>query len=161
LRGALEVTANGCEIMSSVTQKGFLKVQLVFVSKCRFKVFKNEKTLNACKEAFKEVEVNHGIVLEEVSFPENHVHSFANIPSNLSIQKAIQLLKGVSARRIFQAVPNLKKRYPRGSFWSGYYNYSSVGPQTESVVKEYIQNQNEHHHIPDSKQLTLSVREPS
>jgi len=141
--------------MDSVNKKGFLKVQLVFVSKCRYKVFRNEKTLNACKDAFKEVEANHGIILEEASFPENHVHSFANIPPNLSIQKAIQLLKGVSSRRIFQAVPNLRKRYPRGSFWSGYYNYSSVGPQTESVVKEYILNQNEHHQISDSKQSTL------
>ena len=142
--------------MGSVTKKGFLKVQLVFVSKCRYKVFRNQKTLNACMEAFKEVEAHHGIILEETTFPENNVHSFANIPPNLSIQKAIQLLKGVASRRIFQAVPNLRKRFPRGSFWSGYYNYSSVGPQTESVVKEYILNQSEHHHIPDMKQPSLT-----
>lgn len=138
-------------------KKGYIRAQLVFVPKCRFRVLKNPKTLAACKAAFDEVQQNHGIVLSEVNFVENHVHSLADIPLGMSAEKAVQLLKGVSARRIFQAVPNLRKRYPRGSFWSGYYHCTSVGAQTEGAVVAYIRGQQEHHGIADKKQKKLTA----
>ncbi len=128
----------------------------VFASKCRFNVFLNQKTKAACISAFKEVSKSHSIEIEEMNFGENHTHLLLNIPSTLSNSQVAQFFKGVSARRIFQNIPNLRKRYPRGSFWSGWYYYGSVGPQTDEVVRRYIQGQQEHHKITDQRQLTLS-----
>lgn len=138
-------------------KKGYIRAQLVFVSKCRYKVFNNPRTLAACKAAFEEVQQNHGIVLSEMNFVENHIHSLADIPLGMSAEKAVQLLKGVSARRVFQAVPNLRRRYPRGSFWSSYYHCTSVGPQTEGEIIAYIREQQEHHGIADKRQKKLSA----
>lgn len=154
--GAACVVSVGVVYMTSgsFVKKGYIRAQLVFVSKCRFRTLKNPKTLAACKAAFDEVQQNHGIVLSEVNFAENHVHSLADIPLGMSAQKAVQLLKGVSARRIFQAVPNLRKRYPRGSFWSSYYHCTSTGQQNEGAVVAYIRGQQEHHGIVDQKKLT-------
>lgn len=142
--------------MSSVNStKGYIKVHLVFVSKCRFKVFRNESTTSICKTAFHEVEENYGIHFEELNFADNHVHSLVLLPSDVSVEKAIQLLKGVSARRVFQNSPNLRLRYPRGNFWSGWYHYTSVG-NNEEIVRKYIQNQQVHHRIPDAKQRKIT-----
>ena len=141
----------------NLVKKGYIRAQLVFVSKCRYRTLKNPKTLAACKAAFEEVQQNHGIVLSEVNFVENHMHALADIPLGMSAEKAVQLLKGVSARRIFQSVPNLRKRYPRGSFWSGYYNCTSTGPQNEGVVIAYIRGQQEHHGLADSQQKKLTA----
>ena len=137
-------------------KKGNLKAHLVFVSKCRFKVFNNPKTLAACKAAFEEVQQNHGIVLSEMNFVENHLHSLAEIPLGISVRETVQFLKGVSSRRIFQAVPNLRRRYPRGSFWSRFYHCSPVGTQEETVVG-YIRGQQEHHGIADTRQKKLTA----
>ena len=137
-------------------KKGNLKAHLVFVPKCRFKMFKNPRTLAVCKAAFDEVQQNHGIHLSELNFAENHLHALAEIPSNLSIEESVRLLKGVSARRIFQAIPKLRKRYPRGSFWSRFYNCAAVGADEQTVVG-YIRNQQEHHGIADTKQKKLTA----
>jgi REP element-mobilizing transposase RayT len=68
-----------------------------------------------------------------------------HIPAKLSVSYAVQLLKGVSARRIFDASSGLCKRYPRGSFWSRFKYYGTVGPMTDAVIKRYIGAQDVHH----------------
>jgi len=37
------------------------------------------------------------------------------------------MLKSYSAKRIFEARPGFRKRYPRGGFWSGYEHHESTG----------------------------------
>lgn len=133
---------------------------LVFVPKCRFNVFKNERTVQACRDAFSEVERSCGIRLEEIEFQENHVHLMAHIPAKVSVSLAVQLLKGVSARRVFEKLPKLRNRYPRGSFWSRFKFYGTVGPMTVETVRKYIHAQDVHHERlvnPEAGQLQLSA----
>ncbi len=118
---------------------------LVFVSKCRYKVFRNEYTKKICMDSFHAVEEKYGIKIEELEFQENHVHLMVHIPAKLSVSYAVQLLKGTSAKRIFDASPNLKFRYPRGSFWSRFKYYGTVGPMTDTTIKKYIGAQDVHH----------------
>ena len=132
---------------------------LVFVPKCRYNVFRNENTVRACKEAFEEVEKYYKLKLEEIEFQENHVHLMVHIPARLSISFVVQLLKGVSAKRIFEKVPNLRFRYPRGSFWSRFKYYGTVGPITIEAVRRYIEAQDVHHERlinPEAGQLQLT-----
>ncbi|MFP3950305.1 MAG: IS200/IS605 family transposase [Candidatus Micrarchaeia archaeon] len=118
---------------------------LVFVSKCRFKVFRNERTVNACETAFADVETRYGIKIQELEFQGDHVHMMVHIPAKYAVSYAVQLLKGSSARNVFSAVPNLRKRYPGGSFWSRFKYCGTVGPMTDRTVKEYIHAQDVHH----------------
>ena len=132
---------------------------LVFTSKCRCIVFRNMKTVGVCKDAFHEVECKYGIKIEELEFEKDHVHLMVHIPAKLSISYAVQLLKGISARRIFDASPNLKLRYPRGSFWSRFKYYGTVGPMTDAVIRKYIGAQDVHHERlinPEAGQLQLT-----
>ena len=132
---------------------------LVFVSKCRYNVFKNVYTQTVCKNAFNEVQNNYGIKVEELEFQDDHVHLMVHIPAKLSVSFAVQLLKGVSARRVFEELPKLHSRYPRGSFWSKFKYYGTVGPMTDKTVRKYIGAQDVHHETlirPEAAQLQLT-----
>lgn len=116
---------------------------IYFVSKKRRKVFKKDKTINACREAFYEAAEKFGFEIRELGFGDDysHVHMILDIPSKFSIQQTIQIFKSHSASKIFEKIPNFLKLYPDREFWSGWRYNGSIGPMTEIVVKKYIQRQ--------------------
>ena len=132
---------------------------LVFVPKCRYNMFRNPHTKQVCQDAFREVEQRYGVKIDALEFQDNHVHLMVNIPARLSVSFCIQLLKGISARRIFDAIPKLHLRYPRGSFWSRFKYYGTVGPMTVDTVRKYIGAQDTHHERlinPEAGQMQLT-----
>ena len=68
-----------------------------------------------------------GFEFGEFGFAWDHVHFQVNIPKKYSIQDAEVMLKSRSAKRMFEKHPGFRKRYPRGSFWSGYEHHASTG----------------------------------
>ncbi len=116
---------------------------IVFVSKYRYKVFKNPKTQQIIKTSLYEVASKYKIEIKEFAFGEDfaHIHMEINVPNTLSIAKVIQILKSYSSRVLFQSMPNYKLRYPRHSFWGGQYSNGSVGPRLEETVINYIRRQ--------------------
>ena len=115
----------------------------MLVSKCRFKVFKNPKTQRVAIEGFQEVESRYKIGIREFAFGEDysHVHMEVSVPTTLSMEQVIQILKSHTASKIFREIPNLRKRYPRGSFWGGQPTGTSVGPVGEKIIQNYIRKQ--------------------
>ncbi|RMD45433.1 hypothetical protein D6829_02365 [Candidatus Pacearchaeota archaeon] len=63
----------------------------------------------------------------------------------MSPSSAVHRLKGISSKKIFEKVPNFRKRYPRGHFWSRGKNITSVGFFSIEVANEYVRNQDSHH----------------
>lgn len=122
---------------------GFNWQHLVFISKCRYKVFRKEHTREVTRKAIYEIANANKIEIREFAFGEDfaHVHLEINMPNTITVAKVVQILKSYSAYKVFSKIPNFRKLYPRGSFWSGYYSNCSVGPQGEEVVKNYIRNQ--------------------
>ena len=116
---------------------------LVFVSKYRFKVFKNPKTQKIVVNAFREIGMKYGIKIKEFSFGNDyaHIHIEVNVPNTLSVVQVIQILKSHSASKVFAEMPNYIKRYPKKSFWGGQYSNSSVGPVGENIIQNYIRRQ--------------------
>ena len=70
----------------------------------------------------------------------DHVHAIVDLPTNLSVEECIKLLKGSSSFYIN------KNRITRNKFsWGkGYGAFSVSASQLNNVVK-YIKNQGEHH----------------
>jgi putative transposase len=116
---------------------------MMFVSKCRFKVFKKENTREVIRKAIYEIAEANGITIKEFAFGDDysHIHMEVDVPNVLSVSKAVQILKSYSAYILFYKIPGFRKLYPRGRFWSGYYSNGSVGPQNEEVIKNYIREQ--------------------
>ena len=121
-------------------------VTFMFVCKCRFNCLRKQSVMNDCEEAFREFE-KYGFEFGPVGFGGNHTHFRVNVPKRYSIQIAEIMLKSRSSKRIFEKHPNFRKRYPRGSFWSGYEHHESTGRKDMKEADEYILSQEEHHNI--------------
>jgi REP element-mobilizing transposase RayT len=117
----------------------------MFMAKCRYKVFGKQKTIDACVEGFRELEAL-GFEFGKIGFADNHVHFSVNMPKRYSVEDAETMLKSRSSQLIFAQIPNFRKRYPRGSFWSGYEHHESIGRDREEA-EDYIESQPDHHAI--------------
>jgi len=121
-------------------------VTMMFVCKNRYNCFGKQSHIDTCVQSFKEFEAQ-GFAFGEIGFAGTHVHFLANVPKKYSITDAEIMLKSRSAKRIFEQHPGFRKRYPRGSFWSGYEHHQSTGMQNINESAEYIRNQTEHHNV--------------
>jgi REP element-mobilizing transposase RayT len=121
-------------------------VTMMFVTKCRYNCFRKQSHIDTCIAAFKELETL-GFEFGEMGFGGTHVHFLVNIPKKYSVTDAEVILKSRSAMRIFAEHPGFRKRYPRGSFWSGYEHHQSTGMQSIFESTKYIKEQQEHHNI--------------
>ena len=63
------------------------------------------------------------------------------------MQTAEIILKSHSAKKMFEAFPGFRKRYPRGGFWSGYDHYESTGWKNLEQSRAYVRDQPLHHNV--------------
>ena len=110
---------------------------VVFCPKYRYKVLSGE-VKSVCESVFRDVARKYDFVIYELQVHVDHVHLFVGFKPNVSVSYVVQIFKGVSARRLFQSVPELRRRYRRGSFWSCGKFYRSVGNVTADTIKHYI-----------------------
>ena len=131
---------------------------LMFVTKYRYNCFKKQSHIDTCTVAFKELEA-YGFEFGSFGFGGNHVHFQANIPKRYSVQAAEIMLKSRSSRRMFEHHPGFRKRYPRGSFWSGYEHHEATGMKDLAASTAYIKKQAGHHSILviDDRQQSLAT----
>lgn len=84
----------------------------------------------------------HGFTVQLCEVGEmDHVHCFVTAPPTLSISDLVKLLKGISARKLFQLHPELKEKLWRGVLWNHSYYVETVGSISEQNIRRYIQNQ--------------------
>ena len=116
---------------------------MVFVTKYRYKMFRNPKTVGIIRSALYDVSKRYGLTIKELSFGDDfaHIHLEIDIPNTMTITYAVQLLKGFSSYTVFKEMPDQRKRYWGGNFWSSYYSNGSIGPQNEETIKNYIRQQ--------------------
>ena len=121
---------------------------ITFMFKCKYayNCLRKQTVMDDCTLAFKEFE-KHGFVFDTIGYGGNHVHFSVDIPKKYSVQMAVIMLKSRSSSRIFEKHPNFRKRYPRGSFWSGYEHHESTGRKDLEVSNAYIRNQQTHHDV--------------
>jgi REP element-mobilizing transposase RayT len=81
-----------------------------------------------------------GIYLKINYFNTDHTHALVDLPTNLTIEQVVQLLKGSSSHWINE------NRLLRGRFaWGRGYGAFSVSHSDIDRVCKYIANQGEHH----------------
>ncbi|MBI2662042.1 transposase [Candidatus Woesearchaeota archaeon] len=133
-------------------------VTIMFVCKSRYNCLRKQSVMDDCTAAFKEFE-RFGFQYSEIGYGGNHVHFSVDVPKKYSIEVAEIMLKSRSSQRIFEKHPNFRKRYPRGSFWSGYEHHESTGRKDLEASNRYIRSQQEHHKIQviDDRQKKLDL----
>ena len=130
----------------------------MFKCKYGYYCFMKQSHIDTCNAAFKEFE-EHGFEFRETGYGGNHVHFQANIPKRYSVMNAEIMLKSRSSLRILEQHVGFRKRYPRGSFWSGYEHHKSTGFENIEESANYIRNQAAHHGIAviDDRQMKLAA----
>ena len=121
-------------------------VTMMLVTKYRFNCFRKQSHIETCKQAFHELE-RFGFAFGDFGFAGTHVHFQVNIPKRYSVQDAEIMLKSRSAQRMFERHPGFRKRYPRGSFWSGYEHHESTGTHNLEESSTYLRSQQCHHGV--------------
>jgi len=82
-----------------------------------------------------------GIYMKINYFNADHTHALIDLPTNLTIEKTVQLLKGSSSHWINE------NRLVKGRFaWGRGYGAFSVSHSDLDRVGKYIANQEGHHH---------------
>ena len=121
-------------------------ITMMFVCKARYQCLRKQTVMDDCTTAFKELE-SYGFEFKEIGYGGNHVHFLVDVPSKYSVTTAIIMVKSRSSKRLFEKHPNFRKRYPRGSFWSGYEHHESTGRKDMRASAEYIRSQQKHHGV--------------
>ena len=116
---------------------------IVLVTKYRYKMFKNPKTVEIIRSALYDAAERHGMAIKEMSFGEDfaHVHMEVSIPNTMSISYAVQLLKGYLSYKVFKEILLHGLRYFKEHFWIARYSNGSVGPRDEKTLQNYIRKQ--------------------
>ena len=121
-------------------------VELMFVTKYRYNCFLKQSHIDTCRESILRCE-KFGYKFGVLEFGGNHLHLQADIPKGYSIETAEIMLKSISSKAMFEEHPGFRKRYPNGSFWSGYEHHQSIGIKSLEASTDYILGQQEHHNI--------------
>ena len=99
-----------------------------------------------------EVRDTANLVLSEIALEKNirlleheavvdHVHLLIEIEDAARLPRAMNDLKGISARRLFQRYPEIKLDANTNHFWQEGYGSRVVAPQALETTRRYIQTQ--------------------
>jgi REP element-mobilizing transposase RayT len=140
----IDVTSGSFKLVGCDTRNNW--VTMMFVTKCRYNCFGKQSHIDTCTAAFRELEAL-GFKFGTFGFAGTHVHFQVDVPKRYSVQNAEIMLKSRSSKRMFEKHPGFQKRYPRGSFWSGYEHHESAGRKDFEESANYILDQQHHHGI--------------
>ena len=124
---------------------GISRWHFQWCTKYRWKMFRKWKCKKLIKACIRRVASMHGIKWRELEVQPEHVHGTAAIPMGMNASKALQLLKGISARLYFEHQVKARLRCPKGHLWSKGKFAASLGFISVETANKYIKNQDEHH----------------
>jgi REP element-mobilizing transposase RayT len=106
------------------------------------------------------IEARYEIKFLKIGSEKDHVHFLVQSVPTYSPTKIVRTIKSLTARKILEANPEVKKALWGGNFWTDGYYIGTVGEHgTEKVITEYIKNQGRntagYQKIYNKKQLDL------
>lgn len=69
----------------------------------------------------------------------DHIHLFVSIPPAIAVADAVKVLKGTTARWLFERFPSLRKRLSGGHLWSPSYYLGTAGNVRAETIRRYIE----------------------
>ena len=102
----------------------------------------DQKVDEILKENCLEIAKRYEIEFMEIGTDKDHVHFLIQSVPTYSPTKIIQIVKSLTARKIFKRVPEVKKKLWGGEFWSDGYYVSTVGRYgSEETIRKYVKEQ--------------------
>ena len=126
------------------TSVGSNLMTIQITTKYRNNMMQKEKIENFCRTSIQEACKRHKIDIVIIEVLKEHVHLIVDCPRTMSVAMLMQIIKGLSAYLLFRICPDLRKRYPKGHFWSEGYFCEGCGSDFEKALA-YVKNQKIHH----------------
>jgi putative transposase len=103
----------------------------------------NPEVEECIKETLRGITERYEIIIDEIGFDKNHIHIFCGASPKLSPLRIIEIIKSITARKVFEKFPKLKKKELwGGEFWSDGKYIGTVGEaSSERTIRNYIRNQ--------------------
>lgn len=94
---------------------------------------------DAMEEMLEEICAERGWAITAQEVQPDHIHLFLSIPPSRAFADVVKILKGVTARKLFQRFPALKKRLGGGHLWSPSYFVGTAGNVSAETIRLYIE----------------------
>ena len=117
------------------------KYHIVFIPKCRRKALYGQLRKHL-GEVFRQLAGQKESRIEEGHLLADHVHMLVSIPPKYAVSQVVGFIKGKSAIHLARVYGERKRNFVGQHFWARGYYVSTVG-RDESVIREYIQKQEE------------------
>ena len=106
------------------------------------KVIFDKEVDEILKETCVGIEKRYEIKFLEIGTDNDHVHFLIQSVPTYSAKKIIQTVKSITAREIFERVPEVKEKLWGGELWTDGYYVSTVGRRgNEETIRRYVQEQ--------------------
>ena len=142
------------------TSHSVYKIRYHIVAAVKYrKALPNNEVEDCIKETLKGISDRYEMVIDEVGFDQNHIHVFCGAAPRLSPLRVISIIKSITAKKVFEKFPKLKKEHLwGGEFWSDGKYIGTVGRATsEKVIRSYIRNQSIDKNQVDSRMQQLKL----
>jgi putative transposase len=100
-----------------------------------------DEVQEAAKAVLADIAREKGLALLEHEAIVDHVHLLLELDDRAKLPRAMNDLKGISARRLFEMFPDIKLDSHTNHFWQEGYGSKIVSPQAIETTKRYIQTQ--------------------
>jgi putative transposase len=128
-----------------------IKYHFVWIPKYRKNILTKELKKRV-EGLFREIAQQCEFEIDAMEVMSDHVHIFLSAPPRYSPAKIVEVLKSVSAKKVFEEFPWLEKDLWAGEFWSDGYFVRTVGDKvTSELIRKYIKYQ----HREQGRQLKL------
>ncbi len=118
-----------------------LKYHFVWVPKYR-KLVLQGPVAESLKEIFQGIAERYGFEIDTMEVMPDHVHLFLLAPPKYSPSQVVQIIKSISARKLFYSHPTLREELWGGGLWgAGCFVRSVGGEVTSEVIRRYIKLQ--------------------
>ena len=82
------------------------------------------------------------VVVDQEIMPD-HVHLFINSHPKHAPSDLVKVLKGITAKKVFEKFPNIKSQMWRGHLWNPSFYIGTCGDTTRDAIERYIELQKE------------------
>jgi putative transposase len=82
-----------------------------------------------------------GFVLNTQEVMPDHVHLFVTAHPKFAPATIVKIVKGITAKKLFEQYPDLRKQLWDGHLWNPSYYVGTCGDTTKDVIRKYIETQ--------------------